>query len=160
VSYSTLADPTTFIPLASVSYNPFVPHDGRASGNRVQISPAPGQTMLATNVAAVKFDFTPQGIQDFGWTGYSEIVLQGTNLPSAIVTPPVLGAVTVSGGNLILTGTGGTPGAGYTWLTTTNLAPPVVWTTNSTGTLNGVGAFTNSIPVGSVPASFFRLRLP
>ena len=160
VSYSTLADPTTFIPLASVSYNPFVPHDGRASGNRVQISPAPGQNLLATNVAAVKFDFTPQGIQDFGWTGYSEIVLQGTNLPSAIVTPPVLGAVTVAGGNLILTGTGGTPGAGYTWLTTTNLAPPVVWTTNSTGTLNGVGAFTNSIPVGSVPASFFRLRLP
>ena len=159
VSYSTLAAPSTFIPLTSVAYNPFVPHDGRASGNRVQISPALGQAMLATNVAAVKFDFTPQGIQDFGWSGYSEIVLQGTNLPSTVVTPPVLGTATVLGGNLILTGTGGTPGAGYTWLSTTNLASPV-WVTNSTGTLDGVGAFTNSIPVGTVPASFFRLRLP
>ena len=159
VSYSTLAAPSTFIPLASVAYNPFVPHDGRATGNRVQISPALGQAMLATNVAAVKFDFTPQGQQDYGWSGYSEIVLQGTNLPSTVVTSPVLGKATLSGGNLILTGTGGTPWAGYTWLSTTNLAAPV-WVTNSTGTLDGVGAFTNSIPVGSVPASFFRLRLP
>jgi hypothetical protein len=329
-----------FLPLASVAYNPFVVHDGRATGNRVQIAPAIGQTLLATNVAAVKFDFTPQGIQDFNWSGYTEIILQGTNsngttpplnfvqnpsfelnvtpvnttefavtawtkynnttdssigcghaggeytvnnplaptadgnqylyvnmlnpavtggvyqdvgplktnttytltvaigsrndrinspgiislingtdytgtvlattngLPATTntwadytvtfttgssvsgdltialsalgdatliqadfdnvrltatapsATPPTLGAATVSGGNLILTGTGGTPGAGYTWLTTTNLSAPVVWTTNSTGTLNGSGAFTNTIPIGANPASFFRLRLP
>ena len=159
ISYATLANPTTFIPLTSVTYNPFVPHDGRATGNRVQISPALGQAMLATNVAAVKFDFTPQGGQDYGWSGYSEIVLQGTNLPSTTVNPPVLGKAIVSGGTLTLTGTGGTPWAGYTWLSTTNLAAPV-WVTNSTGTLDGTGAFSNSIPVGSVPASFFRLRLP
>ena len=159
ISYSTLSNPTTFIPLTSVTYNPFVPHDGRATGNRVQISPALGQAMLATNVAAVKFDFTPQGGQDYGWSGYSEIVLQGTNLPSAMVTPPVLGKATLAGSNLILTGTGGTPWAGYTWLSTTNLAAPV-WVTNSTGTLDGAGSFSNTIPVGAVPASFFRLRLP
>ena len=159
VSYSTRAHPATFIPLASVAYNPFVTHDGRASGNRVEISPALGADVLATNVAAVKFDFTPQGGQDYGWTGYSEIVLQGTNLPAVTVTPPVLGTATVAGGNLTLTGTGGTPWAAYTWLSTTNLANPV-WVTNKTGTLDGTGAFTNSTPVGAVPASFFRLRLP
>ena len=162
LSYSTLSDPTTFMPLVSVSYNPDVPTDGTASGNRVAISPAPGQNMLASNVAAVKFDFTPQGSQDFGWSGYSEIVLQGSNL--APVNPPatpVLAAPHISNGNLILTGTGGTPNSAYTWLTTTNLTPPISWETNTTGLLDSNGAFSNSIPVSaSTPEKFFRLRQP
>ena len=159
LSYSTWTDPTTFLPLASVNVNPPMPHDGRASGLRVAIAPEVGQTLIASNVAAVKFDFSPQGpAQDFSWSGYTEIVLQGSSL--ALITAPILGAPHVSGGNLILTGTGGTPGAAYTWLTTTNLTPPVAWTTNSTGTLDGVGAFTNSIPIAANPDSFFKLRLP
>lgn len=162
VSYSTLSNPATFVPLASVIYNPYVPHDGRDSGNRVNIAPPVGQTLLASNVAAVKFDFTPQGSQDFGWSGYTEIVLQGTNLPSTVVVPPTLNAATVSGGNLILTGTGGTPNASYTWLTSTNVTTPIAnWTTNTTGALDGTGALSNAIPVDvSKPASFFRLRMP
>jgi hypothetical protein len=338
LSYSTTSNPTVFLPLASVAYAPFVPHDGRATGNRVQIAPAIGQTLLASNVAAVKFDFTPQGSQNFGWSGYTEIIVQGTNAngsaaPVGVVqnpsfevnvapvgntvyavtawhkynnnadgdigceqsggtdftvydplaataagnqfcyvnmfnpsvtggiyqdvgalqpntpytltvaigsradrinspgiislingtdntgtvlasggglpatqntwqdysvsfttgpsvsgdltialsvlgdatliqadfdnvrlrtTPvaPTLGAPRASGGDLILTGTGGTPNSGYTWLTTTNLSAPIIWTTNSTGNLNGVGAFTNSIPIGANPDRFFRLRLP
>jgi hypothetical protein len=76
-------------------------------------------------------------------------------------TPPTLGAPKVSGGNLILSGTGGTPNSGYTWLTTTNLSAPIRWTTNTAGTLDGTGAFSNAIPISATtPASFFRLRLP
>jgi hypothetical protein len=162
VSYSTLSAPTTFLPLASVAYNPFVPHDGTDSGNRVNIAPPMNQSVLASNVAAVKFDFTPQGGQDFGWSGYAEIVLQGTNLASTVAVPPTLAAPYVSGGNLILTGTGGTPGASYTWLTTTNLSTPIAnWTTNTTGALNGSGGLSNSIPVDiTQPTRFFRLRMP
>jgi hypothetical protein len=79
----------------------------------------------------------------------------------APLTPPTLGTPTVSGGNLILTGTGGTPDSGYTWLSTTNLSAPITWTTNSTGTLDGTGSFSNAIPVNTAqPASFFRLRMP
>jgi autotransporter-associated beta strand protein len=76
---------------------------------------------------------------------------------SAVVNTPFL-----SGGNLILTGSGGTPGAGYTWLTTTNITNPVAtWTTNSTGTFSLSGTFSNAIPVNfSSPAQFFRLRTP
>jgi len=37
------------------------------------------------------------------------------------VTPPRVNPLVVSGGNLILTGLGGPPGAGYTWLTSTNV---------------------------------------
>ena len=160
LSYSTLSDPTTFIPLTSVSYNPDVPTDGTASGNRVAISPVPGQTMLASNVYAVKFDFTPQGSQDFGWSGYSEIVLQGSNLAQvtiATVNPP-----TISGGNLIMTGTGGTPNYSYTVMTTTNLLTPLAgWTVSTNGVTDGTGAFSTAIPVSAAPGgSFYQLRMP
>jgi hypothetical protein len=160
LSYSTWYAPTTFLPLATVAYNPAVPHDGRASGNRIAIAPAIGQSVLASNVAALKFDFTSQGTRDFSWSGYSEIVLQGSNL--ALPRPPTINPITVSGGNLILTGTGGTPNFSYTWLTTTNLKTPIAsWTTNFTGVLDGSGAFSNAIPISAAtPASFFRLRMP
>ena len=156
VSYSTLAAPATFLPLATVIYNPDVTRDGRASGNRVEIAPQVGQTMLASNVAVVKFDFSRQGIQDFGWSDYTEIVLQGSNFGA-----PILNPATISGGNLILTGTGGSPAnSSYTVLTTTNLAAPVIWTSSTTGTLVG-GAFSNAIPISTtIPARFFRVQLP
>jgi hypothetical protein len=163
LSYSTVSAPNTFLPLVSVAYNPPVPHDGTNSGNRIDIAPPPGQSLLASNVAAVMFDFTPQGTQDFGWSGYTQIVLQGTNLPAAVVsTPPTFSTPKISGGNLILTGTGGTPGAGYTLLTTTNVATPLTnWTTNTTGTLDGTGSFSNGVPITTPPpAKFFRLRTP
>jgi hypothetical protein len=160
LSYSTVAAPTTFIPLTSVIYDPNY-NDGSPWATEVTIAPPAGATVLASNVAAVHFDFTPQGTQDFGWSSYTEIVLQGTNVPSAIVIPPTLAHPVVSGGNLIVTGTGGTPNSGYTWLTTTNLSNPIIWTTNSTGTLSATGAFSNSIPVSTTtPARFFQLRLP
>jgi hypothetical protein len=155
VSYSTLSAPATFLPLASVAYNPFVP-TGVPTGNRVAIAPAVGQSQLATNVAAIKFDFTPQGSQDFGWSGYSEIVLQGSNL--AAPTAPVVNPVKVSGGNLILTGTG-TPNYSYTVWTTTNLLAS--WTISTTGVTDGTGFFSNAIPVNASQAGgFFRVRMP
>jgi hypothetical protein len=74
---------------------------------------------------------------------------------------PVLAPPQVANGKLILTGSGGVPNGGYTWLSTTNLTPPVVWTTNSTGTLDASGSFSNSIPINTAQqASFFRLLVP
>jgi hypothetical protein len=74
---------------------------------------------------------------------------------------PTFGVLDVSGGNLILAGTNGTPGAGYTLLTTTNLSAPNNWMTNSTGTLDGSGSFSNTIPINDTsPARFFWLRMP
>jgi hypothetical protein len=166
VSYSTLSAPATFIPLVSIAYNPIVPN-GTPSANRVAIAPPVGQSMLATNVAAVKFDFTPQlsdTTNNAGWSGYAQIVLQGTNLSAGVVPtlPTAFATPRVSGGNLILTGSGGTPaGYSYTWLQTTNLKAPIIWTTNIQGVLNGAGAFSNAIPINaSQKASFFRFRMP
>jgi len=161
LSYSTLAAPTTFVPLTSIAYNAPVPQNATASGNEIAIAPAPGQTLLASNVYSVKFDFTPQGAQDYGWSGYSQIVLQGTNLTTPLI-PPLVTRSTISGGNLIVTGTGGTPNLGYVWVTATNLFTPFTnWTVAATGTLDASGALSSSIPVNATnPAAFFRLWVP
>jgi hypothetical protein len=74
--------------------------------------------------------------------------------PAVVINPP-----TLSGGNIIMTGSG-KPGDGYTWLSTTNLTPPVVWTTNSQGTFDSSGVCTNSYMVTNPPHLFFRLRSP
>jgi autotransporter-associated beta strand protein len=99
-------------------------------------------------------------------------VYTASNLPGFITgtgsltvpaaTPPVVNHPVVSGGNLILTGSGGTAGAGYTWLTTTNVATPIAsWTTNTVGNFDGSGDFSNAIPIiRSTPAQFFQLRTP
>jgi fibronectin-binding autotransporter adhesin len=78
------------------------------------------------------------------------------------VVPFSLNPPLYSGGNLILTATGGTPGGSYTLLTSTNIITPLAaWTTNSTGFLNGSGGFSNSIPVNtSERVRFFDLRMP
>jgi len=89
VSYSTLAAPATFIPLASINYNPAVTG---FSANRVAISSSAGAP-LATNIAFVKFDFTPQNSGlDGGYSGYAEIVLQGTQ---GIAPQPIWGATPI-----------------------------------------------------------------
>jgi hypothetical protein len=152
VSYATAANPTTFIPLTSADINPVSPNG--ISADRVTITAAVGA--LATNVVALNFDFTlPAG--ENGWSGYSEISAFGfASLPN----PPTITSVVKSGGNLIIVGSGGSPNAGYTWLSTTNLVTPN-WITNSTGTFDGSGAFSNSIPINpALPANYFRVRIP
>jgi hypothetical protein len=164
ISYATPSAPSTFVPLTTVFYNP-TQLTTNPYACRVQISPANGASMLATNVQSLKLDFTSQNgnkVFDYGYSGYAEIVLQGTNLASTVVVPPTVNPPVSAGGNLILTGTGGTPGASYTWLTSTNVTAPInTWTTNTVGTLNGSGGFSNAIPINAAePTRFFRLRLP
>jgi autotransporter-associated beta strand protein len=78
------------------------------------------------------------------------------------VTPPHVNAPVHSGGNLILTGVGGPPGASYTWLTSTNARAPVAtWTTQVTGTFDISANFSNAIPINPSDRNrFFRLRTP
>lgn len=76
--------------------------------------------------------------------------------------PPVVNPIKVSGGNLIFTGTGGTPGGSYTWLTSINVAAPLsTWTTNTVGVFSGTGTFSNAIPIVTSEATrFFQLKTP
>ena len=108
------------------------------------------------------YHFTSNPSPDY-WTDTSgeDFASVSFTYVNTVATPPVVNHPVVSGGNLNLTGSGGTPGAGYTWLTTTNLSAPITWTTNTTGNFDGSGNFSNAIPVTtSTPAQFFRLRTP
>jgi autotransporter-associated beta strand protein len=79
---------------------------------------------------------------------------------AVVATPPTNNAPYMKGGSLILTGTGGLPNGSYMWLSTTNVANPMsTWITNTTGTFDATGAFSNAIPVdSSKPVQFFRLK--
>jgi len=79
VSYSKVATPTTFVTLGTVNYNPVNPAAVQ-SATRATLTPANG--VLATNVAAVKFDFTTPASEN-GWVGYSEIAVYGMPAPVA-----------------------------------------------------------------------------
>ena len=71
---------------------------------------------------------------------------------------PLITSTVVSSGNLIFSGTGGTPSANYTVFTTTNLAQPN-WTPLTTSSFNASGGFsvTNAIST-SIPALFYRIN--
>lgn len=158
LSYSTVSD-TNHIPLAVVNYLPSNPN-GWYSMSRSTITS--GNGILASNVSELYFDFTtpqsPGG--ENGFEGYSEISVYGSPTP-VMVAPLSISTVKAAGGELVVTGSGGTPNGSYTWLSTTNLTPPIVWTTNSTGTFNSAGSFSNSIPIVPLqPNVFLRLKTP
>ncbi|HXA44242.1 MAG TPA: hypothetical protein VNZ25_01950, partial [Candidatus Angelobacter sp.] len=62
----------------------------------------------------------------------------------------------------IFSGTNGSPLAGYSVLTTTNITTPLAnWTLSSTGSFDASGAFsvTNTISSGSAQR-FYMIRMP
>jgi autotransporter-associated beta strand protein len=93
----------------------------------------------------------------------TKLTVDGT-LRVAAVAPasPTLGTPIVVGGDLILIGSGGTPGGTYTWLSATQVeAPAVEWAPYISGTFDSAGSFSNAIPVLTTEGKrFFKLRLP
>ncbi len=75
---------------------------------------------------------------------------------------PKIGAVSRSGNNVVVSGTGGVVGATYTVLSSTNIAQPVgTWTPVATNNFGAGGAFTLTIPVDpATQARFFVIRAP
>ncbi len=131
--------------------------------------------LVGTNALAVNdtFNLFDWGTQSGSFTttnlpsGYtwdlSKLAVDGTIRVSGIVLPPpVVRPPHIVGGNLIMTGTGGAPGTGYTWLTSVNVAAPAAnWTTNSTGVFDAAGAFSNAIPINPAePVRFYKMRVP
>jgi hypothetical protein len=158
VSYSTVANPTVFQTLGQATFQlPQLRAGGAPNTGRVTWTSS-NSGPLATGVAAVEFNFTIPAGQENGWQGYSELQLFG--VPAT--APLQITSTTVSAGNLILTGSGGTPGAAYAFLTATNLATPLAdWTTNITGTFNNSGGFSNSISITHTEEQrYFRLSTP
>jgi autotransporter-associated beta strand protein len=77
-------------------------------------------------------------------------------------TTPVIGNISVSGGNLVMSGTGGVTNGTYYVLTSTNIATPLAnWTRLLTNPFDVGGNFnfTNAIPP-TAPQNFYLLQLP
>lgn len=158
ILYSTVSQPTNFISLFTTQYLPSDP-TGEPIGSRTKLMPANG--VLAHNVAFIKVNWDVAQFLN-GYSLYDEIEVNGSN-SSGIYTPvfPVISSVMTVGTNLVVLGTGGTANANYTWFSTTNLTPPVVWSFVTQGVLSGSGALSNSIPMNSAePTKFFQLRMP
>ncbi len=121
ISYSTVSAPATFIPLTSVTYNPAVTG---ISANRVAIATSSGAP-LATNVAFVTFDFTPQdSSNDNGYSGYAEIVVGGVGPPQVAIPTASPSTNLLTGGSVVLSefAQGLTPFR-YQWETNGSILP-------------------------------------
>jgi autotransporter-associated beta strand protein len=93
--------------------------------------------------------------------GYTTLALNVTSIVP--YTPPVtFTGVTVSGHNLVLSATGGTPGDPVTVLGSTSLTLPVAqWTTVATGNYDGNGNFTYTVTGAlnsGLSQQFYRLQ--
>jgi hypothetical protein len=82
---------------------------------------------------------------------------------ASAAVPPAVTSTVLSGGNLILSGSGGASDAGlnYLVLTSTNVAAPLsTWTPVATNTFDGSGSFsaTNAVSAGS-GQKFFSIKV-
>jgi hypothetical protein len=158
VLYSTVQEPENFISLFTTHYLPDDP-TGQAIASRTKLIPLNG--VLARNVHSVKFNWEVEQFLN-GYAFYQEIEINGTNSTS-VYTPvaPGISSVTAVGPNLMITGSGGTPNASFTWVATTNLTPPIIWTPVAPGVLDGAGELSSSLPINPAePEKYYRLRMP
>ena len=84
------------------------------------------------------------------------------NLIVQLPTPPVIGGIKLSGGDLVLSGSGGTAFGTYYVLTSTNVATPLTnWTRLLTNQFDGNGDFnlTNGMNT-NLSQSFYLLQMP
>jgi autotransporter-associated beta strand protein len=98
----------------------------------------------------------------FSWNT-NTLAVDGTlRVQGPVTARPVINSVVNAGGNIIFSGTNGSPGTGYSVLSTNNLIiPRTNWPVVGTGTFDGAGHFsyTNAITPGT-PQAFFLLRAP
>jgi hypothetical protein len=129
----------------------------------IAVSPTNGTASIANGTNVV---FTPAnnftGTATIGYTITDNVGGTNTSLVTVTVksTTPVTIYVNYSGGNLILSGTGGTAGATYYVVGSTNVALPMAsWTVLSTNAFDGSGNFSVSVPVDvTKQAQFLRLK--
>ena len=137
---STISTPTVFTKLSTVNYNPSNPLSVQ-SATRATMTPASGA--LATNVAAVKFDFTSPSSEN-GYCGYSQIALFGR--PTLTSVPPILSAnLTMDLNGFVINFSSLSQGQSYQLQSSTNLSANT-WTTETNFVATqSAAAFTNSI---------------
>jgi autotransporter-associated beta strand protein len=143
----------TINPLATLAVANYVLFDVQGSGS-----------VLSDFNSTPAWSGTPPGnAADFSIiTSGKQVLLHNVNATGS--TPPTFAAPIISGGNIILTGSGGTGGASYSVVTSTNIASPLsTWTPvgGQSGNFAANGHFTNTIPVNASDRKrFYGIRSP
>ena len=159
------AGSTTGMQLTPSSNDQFAGLTGVSYGGALVLTNSSGSPLPVGNIYKL-FNISPAGTGNFSSvtilpSGAGTFNPAEGTLTIISTAPPVLNAPYIAAGNLILTGTGGTSGAQYTILSSTNVATPLAsWITNTTGTFASDGSFSNGIPVTNLPAIFFELQVP
>lgn len=104
----------------------------------------------------------PPLLPGLAWT--NQLSTSGTIavISTAPANPPVFGAVSAAGSNLLISGSNGTPNASYYLLTSTNVSlPSANWSRVATNQFDANGLFNLTNPVDpATPQLFYRLQLP
>jgi len=155
IYYATADAPTNFTELTAVDYLP--PADNATPiATRVTIAPS-GAAMLASQVAAMRFDFTtPNNGGENGYEGYAEIDLFGVANPAA-TRPVVTGSHYDPANGVFSFSLTGTSGQTVVVETCTNLVA-AVWVLVQTNTLATSGVVFSATNQPANPARFFRVR--
>jgi len=91
------------------------------------------------------------------------LAIDGTlGVMEPVVNPPSISTVSISGSNIVLSGTGGVSGQSYSvWASQDITAPRSSWVQVGSGTFDGGGHFSVSIGITpGVSQSFFAVRVP
>jgi hypothetical protein len=151
VYYSPTGAPTNFVPLSAINFNPSV-GGGIQSATRVTLWPASGA--LATNVAAVKFDFTNPTSEN-GYCGYAGLAIRGSpHVPPAV--PARVSAELRSSGEWLMNMGNLVAGRNYEVQSATNLAAPV-WVTE-TSFVAAVASVVITNSTAGPAQRFYRVR--
>jgi hypothetical protein len=100
------------------------------------------------------------------WASWATVAQNSSLQNYGSVTSTVMSPITIqfqkSGNNLVLSGSGGSAGASYRILTTTNVALPTAqWTPVATNPFANDGNWTNTLPIdSSIHSEFFRIVTP
>ena len=85
----------------------------------------------------------------------------GTIKVIATSSAPTISKITISGGNVIISGNDSGATGGYHVLTTTNIALPLSsWTVLTNGNFDGSGNFSSTNAAGTSPRQFYILQVP
>ncbi|HEY2328203.1 MAG TPA: hypothetical protein VGI63_00120, partial [Verrucomicrobiae bacterium] len=133
-----------------VNYNPSI-GSGIQSATRVALTSSDG--VLATGVAAVKFDFTSP-VSENGYCGYAAItVFGGSTIPPAVSA--ALSATMLTPGSLIMNVGSLVVGRNYVLQSTTNLTSGTWNTETNFVATQTFAAFTNF--TAGYPQKFYRI---
>jgi len=127
-------------------------------------APAAGQVFQLFNAAHQVGAFTTVNLPvlDAGLAWNNQIDVDGSIAVIAVLVGPEFSSVSLSGTNLIVSGTGGTSNGSYIVLSSTNVTTPLLnWIPVSTNPFDASGNFLFTNPINPArPQEFYRLIEP